>query len=479
MKTERSTSFPDVLATASAFTIASAGTLRTFAANEMVQIAVIGGAEENHYHMKGGLAMQPQIRIVAVAEPWKATRRSAALCAGLANAESAGRSNQQTKPAEYCDYRAMLSAHEKEIDAVLVSMPPRFHRDIIKDVLDIGIPLFCAGILATTIEDCRTIVKRCHETGQFIQMGRPRRYLPNFNAALYEIYVRNAIGRIIHLQGRWHRNNPWRHFLESEYGKDKLILSDEEKALIPDLEKYVNWQVYDEEFGGVAAVLAPHSIDMMNWVMRRLPKRVHGIGGIEYWRDGRTAPDNATLVFEYEVTPGEPGFMPMEARSTLQDKSKINESYTVRFVYTSNLSNSWPGFGETVFGEYGTIELSNSSCRLLGEPYVGKPTTSSSGAGTKDGKGDLNGRELLGNCALKQSEEYQMAAFLKCVRDKGVPRANQISGLQTAACAIASVQSMKENKTIEIDPAWMAFDFETPRGDDFEFDKAQYPCAAA
>jgi predicted dehydrogenase len=88
------------------------------------------------------------------------------------------------------------------------------------------------------------------------------------------------IGRVMHVYGYWHRNTNWRRPVPD-----------------PKFERLINWRMYKEYSGGLAAELGSHQIDVANWVFGALPETVIGSGGIDYWKDGREVDDNIQVVY--------------------------------------------------------------------------------------------------------------------------------------------------------------------------------------
>ena len=73
----------------------------------------------------------------------------------------------------------------------------------------------------------------------------------------------------------------------------------EGKVPEPSLERAINWRMYREFSGGLTAELSSHQIDFIHWVLDENPKKIMGVGGIDYWKDGRETYDNTHLLFEY------------------------------------------------------------------------------------------------------------------------------------------------------------------------------------
>ena len=67
----------------------------------------------------------------------------------------------------------------------------------------------------------------------------------------------------------------------------------------------------------------------------------------------------------------------------------------------------------------------------------------------------------------------QWAAFANDVKTGGMPKANQMTGLISAICGHKGNEAIRNGSTVEIDPALMAFDCDTP--DPHLFDPVEGP----
>jgi hypothetical protein len=97
-------------------------------------------------------------------------------------------------------------------------------------------------------------------------------------------------------------------------------------------------------------------LDVANWMLGALPRRVMATGGIDYWRDGREVPDNVFCVYEYPVTP------PAADRESVS-----KEPYTVRVTYSSLCNNAFEGASEPILGTRGTLFLTERKGLLYAE----------------------------------------------------------------------------------------------------------------
>ncbi len=467
------------------FAIAAGYSPFTYAQNEKVRVGCIGTGGQGTFHIRDGLTGTPDIVIVAVCDVFLPHQREAVRYAQLSNAgivltpdkkltdEEKQLASAAYKPTAYYDYHEMLE--KEELDAVVIATPLNTHFQIAMDCLEAGKFVFCEKTLTRTIEQGRTLVTKCHELNRWVQVGHQRRYNPKYNMAMGLAFDDGMIGRINHITAQWHRNHYWRRVLPKDYE-----LNEEEKKYITDLEQHLNWRIYEESSEGLFTELATHQTDIANWFMKGVPARVHTFAGLDYWRDGRTTDDNILITYEFDQKPGDPGFMPIDARSQFQRLNQINRGYSVRFVYSSILANAKRGASELLQGDKGTIELTEQKCFLYGENVVtlkdegltaeeaAAKSTGMSGSRYASNEALAEGVELLGDVALETPDVYQFRAFADCIRNGGVPRNNQMVGFTTAITSISAVQSKKENRVVEIDPALYAFDFPTPSFYDYD-----------
>lgn len=490
------------------FMIASGYSPFSYAANEKVRIGCIGTGGQGTYHIREGLAGTEAIDLVAVCDVFHPHQRSAQLYGRIANAgikmgpgespndlpaEARAKIRDARTPKGYYDYKEMLA--EEELDAVVISTPLTSHYQISMDCLDAGKWVFCEKTLVDSVEEGQSLLRKCHETGKFLQVGHQRRYNPRYNLAMSIARDEGLLGRINHITAQWHRNNYWRRAWQLEYPDYEL--NDEEKKYISDLEQHLNWRMYDELSGGLYFELATHQTDIANWFLMAVPARVHAFGGVDYWRDGRTVDDNIVLSYEYELRPQDPGFQTLDARSQLQRLPLLNRSYGVRFMYSSILANAKRGASELIQGDWATLELTEHDCFMYGEsaPVAEAEARVAAAQAAREGAdGDspvstitsgeslqlsneelTEGRKLLGDRELNSANHYQFEAFAHHIRNGGIPRNNQMVGYTTSLTAIAAMESRRSGKVVEIDPAWYNLDFETPSFYDWHWDAEAYP----
>jgi predicted dehydrogenase len=309
---------------------------------------------------------------------------------------------------------------------------------------------------------------------------------------------RDRLGRVGFIEAQWHRNGDWRRPLPKLKSGETYQLSDAEKKFIPDYEKHVNWRIYEEFSAGLMSELATHHMEVTNFLLGTMPKRVWGTGGIDYWRDGRTTFDNLTVTYEYEMRQSTcHGFGQIDARNDQQRERmrEQNRPYNVRVTWSGSLQSAHKGGSMLVMGHKGAVRLrerfslDQAGCVFYGEPTViwldpatGLPTTDQTIIEGIRARGESQKytqivdqepipfeNELDPSIFDKTSDVRQFESFAKHIKEGGKPRTNEMVGLMASISDIAGHEAVTTGEVIEIDPALYTFDFETPNP--FEFDR--------
>lgn len=234
-----------------------------------------------------------------------------------------------SKAKAYYDYRKLLET--KDLDAVIVATPLYQHAHIVIDALDAGIHVFCEKAMARTLEDTKKMADAHYRTGKILHIGHQRLFDPKYLKGL-EMVHQGKLGPITQIRAYWHRNNDWRRKVPA----DK-----------PELERQINWRLYNEYSCGLMTELASHQIQVANWAKKTMPVSVRGVGSINYWKDGREVYDNVALIYSY-------------ADGT-------------QFIYDSMTSNRHYGLQEQIMGPKGTLELETNTYFAENPPKPEKP----------------------------------------------------------------------------------------------------------
>jgi len=228
--------------------------------------------------------------------------------------------------ATFSDYRQLLDA--KGIDAVMVSTPLGLHAEHVTAALDSGRPVYGEKSMGRTLEDCNQIRDTVRRAGKLYQVGLQYTYAPWYEEAKRRI-ANGDLGKVMQIESYWHRNNSWRRPVP--------------KGQEAQLERLLNWRLYNEWSGGLFAELGSHQISFANAIYGAMPESVIASGGIDYWKDGREIADNAHATIRY------PGGQTLQAG----------------FITTNRLN----GAQERILGTGGSVVLTHTEATYFKEPW--------------------------------------------------------------------------------------------------------------
>ncbi|MEO0571207.1 MAG: Gfo/Idh/MocA family oxidoreductase [Bacteroidota bacterium] len=179
----------------------------------------------------------------------------------------------------YSDYQKLLE--DKDVDAVLIATPFSTHAQIAIDALDTGKHVYCEKTLAKGYEGTCQLMKKGETSNRIFQTGHQYHSSRLYTHVVEQIKL-GKIGKITAFDCQWNRNGNWRRPVPD-----------------PKWERLINWRMYREYSGGLLAELCSHQLDFVNWVLEAAPEKVMGVGGIDYWKDGRETYDNIHLIYSY------------------------------------------------------------------------------------------------------------------------------------------------------------------------------------
>ncbi len=262
--------------------------------SEAIHVALVGFGAQAEVLFEC-LKNIPGLRFQAVCDIAKnriASFRS--LSRGMPNAEGAK---------FYVDIDDMLSK-EQGLDAAIVATPDFWHSPHTVKCLEAGLHVYCEKMMSNTIDGARAMVKAMEKTGKLCQIGHQRRSNPRYLFTLNRLINGEKIcGQIVNANGQWNRG------LGSS--KDKLVnpkLALDTSLLnqygFKDMHQYLNWRLYRDLSGGPISDLGAHQIDVFNWFLGTVPKRVYATGGNSFFKN-REHFDNVMCIFDYDTPQGE------------------------------------------------------------------------------------------------------------------------------------------------------------------------------
>lgn len=292
----------------------------------------------------------------------------------------------------FTDYRHLLE--EKQIHAVIIATPLYLHYQMGLDALEAGKHVYMEKTMTYDIPQSLELVRRVREAGLVFQVGHQYRSVALYHK-IYEAVHKGWCGDVTHIESQYNRNHSWRRGITD-----------------PKMEQLVNWRLYRKFSGGLMAELCSHQIDVVNWILGSPPVKVTGLGGLDYWKDGRDIFDNVRAIYEY----------PKGVKSSV----------------TSVLTNAFQGYSIRIMGTKGTIEINDDQASLIAEPdkarIAHELVDGVSGATKKSWTaGEVVPIRVEGQQEpVKSPTYYAFMEFIGCIRNNKTPASNVETGNATA-----------------------------------------------
>lgn len=365
------------------------GNLNPFnGSNDVVNIGVIGTGSRG-----GGLT--PIINKIK-------NLNVAACCDILPFRLEEGLSAATGKVKGYSDYRELLD--NKDIDAVLIATPFNTHSQIAKDALNAGKHVYGEKTMAKGYQGIRDLLVQSKASTKIFQTGH-QYHSSRLYTHVVDLIKNGKIGKITAFECQWNRNGNWRRPVPS-----------------PELEKAINWRMYREYSGGLVAELCSHQIDFANWVMDTTPEKVIGVGGIDYWKDGRETYDNIHLIYSY--------------------------SNGVKAKFTCLTSNSKDDYQIKVMGDKGTIILDYVNAWFYPEGNYEKEIGNVDGVSGATIQWDKNKGYPIEVEHIDPSKQA-LLDFRDSILTNTTPKSNVITGARTAICVQMGLDAMYNNEIVK------------------------------
>jgi predicted dehydrogenase len=380
-----------------------------------VSVAVIGAGNEGRGALMANALRIPGVKIVAVADI-----NPTNLDEGLKMTKGAARG--------YEDYRKMLEK-EKDAQAVLIATPLNTHAPIAVDCLNAGKHVLCEKTMAYSVEACKAMVNAAKKNKRWLQIGHQRRYNPIYYHA-YDLIQKGTIGKITHIRSQWNRNGNWKRAIPKNPPPIAL-----KKWGYKDMEHLVNWRLYKEHSQGLMAELGSHQLDAVNWMLGATPVAVMGVGGIDYWKDGREVYDNVNVIYEYPNG--------------------------VKAFYQSLTTNSYDDYYEMFMGDRGTLILQGESKGFVfPEPNRAEEWMKLSQSKTKGGQTGREGVMLDASATVRSDKpkvagqdidiakvrkspyQLELESFFRCVLENQKPFCDGETALTAAATILLANEAM-------------------------------------
>jgi predicted dehydrogenase len=304
--------------------LAAAQTARA-AANDHVQIALIGAGGQGMEDVRSSLASNSGAKLVAVADVYQGRLER--------TREFWGKSVFITR-----DYREVLA--RPDVDAVIVATPDHWHERISIDALNAGKDVYCEKPMVQRLEDGRGVVEAQHKTGRILQVGSQRVSSIVYKKA-QELMQGGAIGELNMVEAWWDRNSAigaWQYSIPPDATEENIdwdrFLGRAPKVPFEPVRLF-RWRNYRDYGTGVAGDLFVHLFSGMHFVTGAIgPTRVYATGGLRFWKDGRDVPDVLLGLYDYPKTERHPSFN-LALRVNFVDGGSENSGF--RFIGTEGI----------------------------------------------------------------------------------------------------------------------------------------------
>lgn len=317
------------------------------------------------------------------------------------------RAGKQAK--SYTEYKELLA--NKDIDAVLVSTPFATHGKIAMDALKAGKHVYCEKTMTRGYKEIKEFIDLAESSGKIVQTGH-QYHSSRLYVEVVKMIEEGKVGNITAFESQWNRNWDWRRAVPD-----------------PSLERAINWRMYKEYSGGLVAELCSHQIDFANWVTKSTPERVMGMGGIDYWKDGRETYDNVHLMYEYPKG--------------------------VKATFTCLTSNAKDDYQIKVIGDKGTIILDYTQAWFYPE---GQYDNAKKVVGDVDGvsgatitTGWEEGKGIPLNIHHADPSKQALMDFRDSILTNKQPISNVVTGGNTAIAVQMGIDAMHQNKIVHWD----------------------------
>ena len=379
-------------------------------ANDRVNVGVIGAGSQGSSLIRS-LATVPNSQITGMCDIFEPNLSKGVNLAG-------------SQPKTFAEYRKLIES--KDVDAVVIATPLHMHYEIALAALDDRKHVFVEKTMMYSMKQCEQIVlaTRAHAS-QVFQVGHQHRFDPVIHKVV-DMSKDGAIGKVTHIRCTWHRNGDWRRPVPK-------INFDPSPWGYPDLEHLINWRMYKRYSGGLMCELGSHMIEICNLIIGARPAAVTGMGGIDYWKDGRETFDNVTAVYNYPA--GQ------------------------KVTFSSTTTNAHDGEHIVIMGTEGTIEMGWDKAVYFREKEApelvkaeGATVIGATGETMKAAtQSQKEGAQVAPQDAQRRSAIYrELESYVSCIRDGKKAVVDVQVGRNAAVSVLSANQAMEEGRVVRI-----------------------------
>ncbi len=377
-------------------------------ANDRVGVGIVGiGAQGGG--LTRTLSTLPAARITTVCDIFEPNMKKGVDLAG-------------SRPTVFTDFRKLIE--NKDVDAVLIALPLHLHAVAALSALNAGKHVFVEKTMAYSIGQCEQMVGASKKNPKLVvQVGHQHRFDPVINRVV-EMCRQGALGTITHIRCHWHRNGNWRRPVpKSDF--------DPQAWGYPSLDHLINWRMYRKYSGGLMCELGSHMIEIVNLIYGGIPAAVTGMGGIDYWKDGRETYDNVSVVYSYPA--GQ------------------------KAIFTSTTTNAHDGEKMTIMGTDATVEMGWNQALYFREKEApelvkvdGATVITATGETMKQSEQSQAEGKKVEMPAVRISAVYrELEAFVSSIRDGRKADVDFQVGRNAAVSVLLANRAMREGRVLK------------------------------
>jgi len=413
--------------------LAAASSQSAPAANDRIQVGVIGTGARSHELMQALLSL-PAAQITGVSDAYSG-RVARAL-------DRVGRSAKS-----FASYKDVLS--DKSIDAVVVATPDHWHKTMVLEALAAGKDVYCEKPLTFRSAEGMEIVAAANRTGRIVQVGSQGvSSLPQIKGR--DMIRAGRLGRVTMIRAAYNRNTAsgaWIYPIPPD-ASPKTVNWEAFLGSAPkrpfNLERFFRWRCYEDYSGGIATDLFVHLCTTIHFLMdAKAPSKVMAMGQLYRWTTSRDVPDTLNAVLEY------PEGFTVNLSSTFNNQLSADSNFQILGTEGSILLGGGMTFQAEQAAEDNRWIVESWPTKLEEEYYKNPKVRESELPGTRKAKLHTFSEQYQTEGA--DSTVLHLSAWLDSIRTRKVPYENALIGHRAAACAHMVNLSVKQKRMVEWD----------------------------
>ena len=311
-------------ATTTAGLAAAAEPPARYAANDQIQIALVGAGGMGQGDVRYALSVAG-VKLVAAADVYDGR---------LARVKEVWGEQVFTTR----DYREILA--RKEVDAVIIATPDHWHAQMAIDALKAGKDVYLEKPMVQKVEQGLPLIEAERASGRILQVGS--QYVTSLiYTKARDLIKSGAVGELNLVEAWLDRNTAlgaWQYTIPPDASPanidwDRFLGSAPRRPFEP--LRLFRWRNYQDYGTAVAGDLFVHLLSGLHVVTGSLgPTRIMATGGLRYWKDGRDVPDVMLAILDYS------GF---NLALRVNFKSSVaSEQFGFRFVGSEGILTTGP-----------------------------------------------------------------------------------------------------------------------------------------